>query len=258
MSDILIAGNTYSDVPSIVVPKVGGGFATFSEGGSSYGEYAWLGQDAEIVDDNVYSFEDTLDNTQFAGWTPSTSARTCIATNTAKTRAVTDMDDYEYFLIWQCGADIAYNSGSTNKAKPTFSRGLLIQELFRRPSSWAMIQGEGFNGNTNATVLTANFLRYYGSTTNTLTYSWSVSYGFYWGAQAATFSPTTGNATITIKTPILYARCNNSYMTTANAGYVDQANSTVYIKGKLFRIKRDGILRGAYAMLVDMINGQGW
>jgi hypothetical protein len=33
MSDILIAGNTYAGVPSITVPKVGGGFATFSEGG---------------------------------------------------------------------------------------------------------------------------------------------------------------------------------------------------------------------------------
>lgn len=35
MSDILIAGNTYAGVPSITVPKVGGGFATFSEGGGS-------------------------------------------------------------------------------------------------------------------------------------------------------------------------------------------------------------------------------
>lgn len=33
MSDILIAGNTYAGVPSISVPKVGGGFATFTEGG---------------------------------------------------------------------------------------------------------------------------------------------------------------------------------------------------------------------------------
>lgn len=33
MSDIVIAGNTYAGVPSITVPKVGGGFATFSEGG---------------------------------------------------------------------------------------------------------------------------------------------------------------------------------------------------------------------------------
>lgn len=35
MSDILIAGNTYTGVPSITIPKVGGGFATFTEGGGS-------------------------------------------------------------------------------------------------------------------------------------------------------------------------------------------------------------------------------
>lgn len=222
------------------------------------GEYDWLGKNAELVDDDVYEFETTLDNTQFAGWSPSSTAHTCIATKTAKTRAVTDMDDNEYFLVWECGGDFAYNSGTTNKARPLFSRSLLIQSLFKRPSSWAMIQGEGFNGNTCATVLSANFLRYYGSTTGSVTYTWATSYGFYFGAQAATFSPTTGNATITIKTPLFYARTSNTYMSVANAGLIDQANSTVYMNGKLFRIKRDGILRGGYGLLVDMINGNGW
>lgn len=32
MSDIVIAGNTYSDVPKIIVPKAGGGMAEYSEG----------------------------------------------------------------------------------------------------------------------------------------------------------------------------------------------------------------------------------
>lgn len=32
MSDIIIAGNTYSDVPKIIVPKAGGGVAEYSEG----------------------------------------------------------------------------------------------------------------------------------------------------------------------------------------------------------------------------------
>lgn len=280
-------GNDYQNVPWVQFPKTGGGVAQFDDTaidasvaavesdiaagkqavvngvlltgtGSGGGEYDWLGKNAEIVDDNVYDFETTLDNTQFAGWTPSSSARTCIATKTAKTRAVTDMDDNEYFLVWECGGDFAYNSGTTDKARPLFSRSLLIQNLFKRPSSWAMIQGDGFNGNTCATVLSANFLRYYGSTAGTLTYSWGVTYGFYFGAQAATFSPTTGNATITIKTPLFYARTSNTYLSAANAGLIDQANSTVYMKGKLFRIKRDGILRGGYGLLTDMINGNGW
>lgn len=282
-------GNDYQNVPWVQFPKTGGGVAQFDDtaidasvaavesdiaagkqavvngvlltgtgSGGGGGEYDWLGKNAEIVDDSVYSFSDTLDNTDFNGWTPSTTARTCIATKTAKTRAVTDMDDNEYFLLWECGADIAYNSGSTNKAKPMFARTLLIQSLFKRPSSWAMIQGDGFNGNVCATVLSANFLRYYGTTTGTLTYTWATSYGFYFGAQAATFSPTTGNATITIKTPLFYARCSTTYFSTTNAGHVDQANSTVYMKGKLFRIKRDGILRGGYELLTDMVNDNGW
>ena len=38
MSSIVIAGNTYPDVPSILVPKQGGGYATFTEGGGGSGK----------------------------------------------------------------------------------------------------------------------------------------------------------------------------------------------------------------------------
>ena len=36
-SSIIIAGNTYPDVPSILIPKVGGGYATYTEGGGGGG-----------------------------------------------------------------------------------------------------------------------------------------------------------------------------------------------------------------------------
>lgn len=48
MSDIQIAGATYNGVPSILVPKVGGGFAEYVEGGGSL-TMGTIRPDAELV-----------------------------------------------------------------------------------------------------------------------------------------------------------------------------------------------------------------
>ena len=52
MSSLIIAGNTYPDVPSILVPKDGGGYAEYTEGGGSGGavKMGVLRPDAELVD----------------------------------------------------------------------------------------------------------------------------------------------------------------------------------------------------------------
>ena len=249
--DIVIAGAQFQTVPSIVVPKAGGGEATFYD---MEGEMAWMGKGAECISDSFYSFSDTLDNTNYAGWTPSTSARSCIATKTAGTFSA-DMDDYEYYIVWKCTADIAYDGTETQKALTVFDRAYLVQQLFRRPSSWANIQAEVSNGNVCATLLGANFLRYYRTTTGSITYTWAGSYGFYYTAQAATFSSSTSAApTITVKTPVFYARCNTTYLSTTNAAKVDQAQSTLTMHCEVWRVKQNGILRGIYDRLTHFLN----
>ena len=249
---ITIAGATFQTVPSIVVPKAGGGDAVFYDMSD---DMSFLGKDVELVNASLYSSSFALEDTAFNGWTPSTTAKTCIATATAGTFAQSDMEDNEYFILWECGVDVVYGEGTTNKAKTLFSRAAIAQELFRRPSTWANIGSEIFNGNACSTVFSQNFLRYYGTTAGTITYTWNVSYGFYFGATAATFSPTTGNGNVTVKTPIMSARCSTTYLSTGNAGLIDQENSKGFIKGKLYRIKRDGFHRGMHNLLVKMING---
>lgn len=251
MADIQIAGSTFTDVPSILIPKVGGGNAQFFD---LSGEMSWLGKDAECVNDNVYSIEDTLDNTLFNGWTPSTTAKAIVATKTAGTFAA-DLANYDYYIIWDCGCYPEYTGTPTLKAHTLFARCYIVQQICKRPSSWANIEADSFNGNACASVYAGNFLRYYGTTTGTATYSWSVSYGFYFGATAATFSSSTSNTpTVTVKTPTLSTRCSTTYFSTANAALVDQPNSNWFIKGKVYRAKPDGILRGIYKQVVDNIN----
>lgn len=249
--DIVITGDQFFQVPSIVVPTVGGGEAQFFD---MSGEMAWMGKDAECIDDSFYTFSDTIDNTGFNGWTPSTSAKSIVATKTAGT-FVADTDDYEYYIVWKCKADVEYDGTETQKALALFARNYTVQQLFKRPSSWANIQAEVYNGNVCATVLSANFLRYYGTTTGSITYSWGVSYGFYYAAQAATFSSSTSNTpTVTVKTPVFYSRCSTTYFSTGNAAKVVQDQSTWSMDCSIYRVKTGGILRGAYEQVTKFLN----
>ena len=219
------------------------------------GDMSWLGKDAELVDGSVYSIESTLANTTFATWTPSTTASTIVSAVNAKTFAA-DLANYEYYLVWDCRCDMDYTDASpTLKAHFLFSRAYLVQEVMKRPSTFANIQSNTFDGNVCASLYNSNFLRYYGTTTGSVTYSWAASYGIYFAVTAATFSNTTSNTpTVTIKTPTVAARCSTTYFSTANAAKVNKANSEWSITGKLYRIKKTGIVNNIYQKTSAMIS----
>lgn len=245
-------GTLLADVPSLILPKTGGGTAQFYD---MDGPMMWLGKDAECINSNVYTKSDTLANTDFASWTPSTTAKTIVAATSPATFSA-DLSQYQYYLIWDCACDMDYTGASpTLKAHFLFSRCYLVQEITKRPSSFANIQNANFDGNACTSLYASNFLRYYGTTTGSVTYSWSTSYGIYFGASAATFSNSTSNTpTVTIKSPTVAARCSTTYFSTGNAAKVNQSNSTWSIKGKLYRIKRDGIIKNIYEHVVDLVN----
>lgn len=253
MADVIINGAQYNGVPSIIVPDAGGGNAEFYD---MSGDMSFLGKNAECINSNFYSFSDTLANTDFAGWTPSTTARTLEAAKTVGTFSA-DLADYDYYLVWDCRCDPAYTGTPTLKAHTLFARCYIVQEICKRPSNWANIEADSFNGNACASLYAGNFLRYYGTTTGSVTYSWSASYGFYFSAASATFSSSTSNTpTVTVKTPAFYSRCSTTYFSTANAKLVDQENSTWSMQCKLYRVKSNGVLRGIYGKVVDIINEQ--
>lgn len=217
---------------------------------------SFLGADVELLNDNLYSKEFVLADTGYNGWTPSTTAKAIIASETHNNAfTATDMDNYEYYLIWECGIDPVYTGTPTQKALTLMSRAWLAQEIFRRPSSWANIQSGVANGNVCNSAFTSCFLRYYGTTTGSVTYTWSTSYGFYYTLTAATFSSTTADSpNVNLKTPVVNTRCSTTYFSTTNAGLIDQENSTGFMRCKLYRVKQPGILRGIYNQVTNLIN----
>lgn len=253
--NVTIAGASYPDVPSIIVPKTGGGSAEFFD---MSGENAWLGAGAEIIATDFYSKVDTLNNTTYPSWTPSSTANVCVSTQTlsdAKFTA-TDLDEYAYYIEYWCGIDVAYTGSPTQKALPLLGRSAMISEIGRRPGSWTAISGGTFATNTNMNFPAYSFLRYYGTTTGSVTYTWAASYGLYFGMPTHTISSTTAaSPTITPKTPTMSARTSTTYMSAASANAIDQANTKWWILGKrIYRVKRDGILDGYYKRQVACIN----
>ena len=251
--NIELLGATYPTVPSVLLPVSGGGSAEFFDMSD---DMSFLGKDVELLDSNLYSYSYALKDTAFNGWTASTTAKTCITSVTVSNKFTAEnLVDYEYYLCWEVGQDVSYDGTEVQKALTLYTRGFLIQEIFRRPSSTANITASSFNGNVCNSAFTQNFMRYYGTTEGTQTYTWSSSYGFYFTLVASTFSSTTADSPkINLKTPTMSARCSTTYLSTANAAKVDQTKSTGFIKCKLYRCRRAGFLRGATQQVVRMLN----
>jgi len=218
------------------------------------GALAWLGAGAELV--TTFTLADVkLSATNFDTWTPSTTAADILATRNAGTFTATDAPNWNYFIVWETKIPIVYASAGTNKAKPLFLASIIINAIFRRPSSYDNLKASNYNNTVNATAYTGNFLRYYGTTTNTMTYTYAASYGLYGAATAATFSSATANSpTVTAKTPKIQARCSTTYMSTANAGYIDKDKTIISQKGYVYKVKRSTFLQGCYEREIALVN----
>lgn len=209
----------------------------------------WVGSKPELVE-KVYDEEVALEDTGFATWTASTTATSMRATENVDT-FVADMVNYEYLLRWQYRLEVVYNAGATKKAIPKVECTEVWQTIFKRPSNLANLNSGTFNGNVCATVYTAPLYNYY-NTSGTETMTYSNSYGVYPSVTAATFSSSTSNTpTVTIKTPVINARCNSTYFATGRYGDIDQTNTKYHLVCELYRIPIGGTLRSFYNNLVD-------
>lgn len=249
--DITIAGASFEQVPSIVVPKVGGGNASFFDMDDTL---SWLGGGVEFVKD-FDPITKKLSETSFATWTPSTTAKDILATQNLGTFTTEDFESYEYYILWECNIPVVSADTATKKALPVYAVSSQVQSVYKRPSTWANIEAHNFNGNACSSLATGTFLRYYGTTTGTITYTWATSYGFYFTLTAATFSSATAtNPTVTVKTPKVTARCSTTYMSTANAELIDQDKTVITINAKVYRAKSEGVFHGNYENVIRLID----
>lgn len=276
MQNITIAGANYQDVPSIEIPKQGGGIANFVDvsnttatvndvqngvvfydgnGNQQTGTYQWnyCGEGVEVLNGNIHYFKDYFKNTDYNTWTPSTTAAIIVASEN-KTAFAIDTGNYEYLIRWKFLAEWHWLTGVTMKATPVKQAIELWQAIFKRPSTYTNLQTPTFTANSCVTQNTIPIIDYY-NTSGTHTMTFTGSYGVYPSAVAATFSNSTSNTpNLTVKTPSISARCNSSYFATARGDYVDKDTSWVEMKGIVYRMEKGAVMRSMYDECVNLYN----
>lgn len=198
-------------------------------------DFSWMGESAELV--KAYAKETTkLADTGYNGWTPSTTAQAIVATSDLEQVDV-DMGKYDYIIVWRFRTEPVYGTGATNKARFLKFAQEMVQMCYRRPSNLTNLTANTYNGNAYSTPLNLAVIDYYNSSqSHTIAYTSTV--GLYVTAPTPTFASSKETATkLTIKRPIMTAKCSTTYFSTANAGKVDQANTYMDLDCKLYRVK---------------------
>ena len=220
------------------------------------GEMSWLGRDAELINDNVYSEQNTLDNIGWANYTP-VEAITTLRNNSAVGSFVADLSKYEYYTIVEYICDYAYGANRPSLNYIEKSVVYYIVTAFRKPLNVnSILNGIKDDASTTASLFTSSFMIY--ANNNAIkTYSYTTAYGIYVQGAAMVFSSaSTTRPTITLRSPVISVRCGTNYFTTAAASAIDAANTKFSIRVKLCRVKRRGIYGRLYDQLVDLANVQ--
>ena len=209
---------------------------------------AW-GDEPELIE--TYDMGTTaLSSTGFNTWTPSTSAKSIKASTNLGTFTA-DMSTYEYFTKTVFESNTKYASGTTLVFAVERQILVAMQNLYRKPNNLTKMLARDDSYNYCTTLYTAPWIQYRGSSSN-LTMAYTNSVGIYGAVQGHSFSSTSSTSpTVTIKSPIFYAKCSDSYFTTSMASAVDKTNSNIKCKIYLYRVKRKGSIM--YQMFKDVV-----
>ena len=239
--NITIQGASYSDVPSVTLPKTGGGTALFTDvtpttavesdvasgklffkadgtqatgtasgGGISVvttqdehgGDIVTItaevvspwspwGDGAELI--YTYSISETkLSDTDYATWTPSTSAQT-IKSSVDWGTISADLSQYEYVLKTVIDNSTSYQVGTTMKSATLRNIVESIQVIYRKPSNRTNLISGTDNYNYCTTLNSGSLIDYYNSSGN-LTMGWTTGYGIYGSINAPALDSQIGRA----------------------------------------------------------------
>ena len=256
--NITLLGASYADVPSVLLPKTGGGTAQFDDttistnaasagdiasgklayvngvlltgtgSGGGGGSYPWFGPGTTYVG-RIYDHTFNLKNdTTFDSWTASTTAGTIKAATASSSPAdfsqTVNYEDTFWFVV-RAVADCAYLSGATMKNTVRKISLYFFYCAYPYPSDVTHL-----NAGTNNAISNINGnrsgVRYYGSTANKLLFGTSAQYGpMYTTAPTYTFDST--NMKMNVRLSAIQAKCNSTYFATSRKAEIDSANTNM-------------------------------
>lgn len=254
--DISLYGTVYSGVSGVTLPKNGGGTATFPfvEGSqtvnangtydvsslaqmivnvSGGGSYPWFGQNTTFVERKLNKTINLNDDTSFDSWTASTTAGAIKAASSSDDFSVTADYTNAYWVFLRSIVDVAYLSSATKKNISRRIAQYYTYLIFPYYSTYAALGSGNANSVTYGSLTTRSGQVYYGSTTNSLTYGTSGTYGPMYMSAGPTI--TASGTTYGFKLAAINARCSSTYFATSRKAGVDSANTNMVITADVYK-----------------------
>lgn len=265
---IVLQGATYPDVPSVVLPTENGtaSFVDITDttavaGDVISGKYFYDANGERTLGtassgglqylNSLYTKEFALEDTDFATWTPSTTASAILATAEVGTFTATNCNLNDYFSRFLVEINIVYTNETVAKGRFLKTIADNWYCITKRPSNLTNMN----SGTRNAVICEAVsnvWCLLYWSSATARTFAYSQSYGFYTGNSAPVSSGNVDSPVITVKRPIINARCNSTYFATGQASLVDQEKSTIKFKHELYKALSPYNRQKSYLSMIDI------
>ncbi len=247
MADIYLQGATYSDVPAVELPTTDNTIATFYELTQK-----WLPPGAELVSSATETINVSTD-TSYDSWTPSTTNTSILAVGTARGAC-----SYKITTDYQTTSLIGFNLYHTEMAYPdgtTWAKGYNLTKTLMGICFYAPMKLGQYNNDYYGNMFTGTLCNqsYYSSASAINIYT-STGYGIGPTSCTWTTSSTTSplSRIIGFTRPIIYARCNSSYFSTAAAAALDSANTNITCKYLIYAMDKT---ENPFYALFDQNNG---
>ena len=214
MSDIQIAGATYLNVPQIIVPKVGGGFAEYNEGGGGttiLKPYA-IRPDAELVKTFSYDkYAHADESITMPGYT--TTSQTLKASAALSETYTVDTANYNYFIAIRCLSIPTYSVTTKGKGRDEYHVTAKTYEIADIPGGTfhaILSPTTGYATQTTPLVATGAISRLiYWSGSSAITAYSTLAYG----VVQSIVDPSINSGVVTFNTPNFITRGHTTYFT---------------------------------------------
>ena len=214
MSDIIIAGNTYTEVPSIVVPKSGGGYATYTEGGGAPTlKIGAIRPDATLVQSYTYDKWMIADEVLESLPAYTTTDTTLVASEALSTTVTVDYETYNYYVIQRFLTIPSYSVTTKGKGRVEYHVSSRLYEISEVPANRFIALVNGTTKFASRTVTTSDcgvFHRlFYWSGSSAVTVYSSSAYGTF----QVVVAPVINSGVLTINSPRFGIRGHTTYFT---------------------------------------------
>lgn len=227
-----------------------------SEIGNIGSDWVWMGANVEHLAELDFEEEFTLADTDFPDWTPSETAAT-IRNSQPSTTFQADMANYAYTILSLVRADFQYLPDTPMSRTMDMYGGLCGCSIGRRPSSTNDCENYNYTSGVVRITIPSAHLQHKYSLSGLESTSFS-SYGLYISAPTHTVnSPASNTSIITVSSPPIAMRCNNSYLSVDAAKRIDAEKTIIKHRAEIYRtdILKNPVV-GSYKKLLDIYNSK--